>query len=268
MTAFSGSHQDAIKKGFASQEKRQASGDKLWHMPYLPVDPADLGMDYEAVIRVNSQSGKGGIAYLLTQSLGVELPRRLQVAFYQVVQAIADKTSKEITPGDITQAFSETYHVPVAGHGKNEGRFALRSFKLTNDDDEKPVEAGEATPRHRTFHGKIAHNGEVVEVTGHGNGPISAILDAMEKQFGVAYNVREYSEHAITRPGMLAIGTDASTNKGQSRSQAASYVELVKADDGNAEGASKPKGVWGVGIDVDITSAGLKAVLSALSNVQ
>ena len=133
MTAFSGSHQDAIKKGFAAQEKRRANGDPVWLVPYLPVDPADLGLAYEAVIRVNSQSGKGGIAYLLGQSLGLELPRRMQVAYYQVIQRIADETSREISTDDIASTFCKTYHVPSTELGRNEGRFALRSFTLSND---------------------------------------------------------------------------------------------------------------------------------------
>ena len=132
MTAFSGSHQDAIKKGFAAQEKRWNAGDKQWLMPYLPVDPADLGLTYEAVIRVNSQSGKGGIAYLLTQALGVELPRRMQVAFYQVIQAVADQTSKEISTDDIVQAFSKHYHEPIAGVPKTDGRFKQHSFRAVS----------------------------------------------------------------------------------------------------------------------------------------
>lgn len=272
MTAFSGSHQDAIKKGFAAQEKRWNAGDKVWSMPYLPVDPADLGLTYEAVIRVNSQSGKGGIAYLLTQALGVELPRRMQVAFYRVVQSVAERTSKEISTDDIVQAFSKQYHVPIAGVSKVEGRFSLRSFRLSDEGDDVVVSEsmktnGESTPRHRRFTGKIAHNGEIVDVCGTGNGPISALMDAIEKHFHISVNVREYSEHAITRPGALAIGSSATSSHGQTRAQAASYVELVKSDESASVGANKAQGYWGSGVDVDITSAGLKAVLSALSSV-
>ena len=111
-TAFSGSHQDAIKKGFKVQDERRAKGDPTWDIPYLPVDPHDLGCDYEAVIRVNSQSGKGGIAYLVAQSLGLDLPRKMQVAFYKVIQAVSEQTGKEMITEDITRAFCETYHVP------------------------------------------------------------------------------------------------------------------------------------------------------------
>ena len=269
MTAFSGSHQDAIKKGFAAQEKRWKAGDKQWLMPYLPVDPADLGLTYEAVIRVNSQSGKGGIAYLLTQALGVELPRRMQVAFYQVIQAVADQTSKEISTDDIVQAFSKHYHVPIAGVPKTDGRFKLHSFRLYDGDESTEAEPlnGTSTPRVRKLVGKIVHNGETVDVTGTGNGPISALMDAIEKHFNIFVNVREYSEHAITRPGALDLGSAATSPHSQTRAQAASYVELVKSEDTRQFGEQKAKGFWGAGVDVDITSAGLKAVLSALSTV-
>lgn len=265
MTAFSGSHQDAIKKGFLAQEKRREAGDTIWSMPYLPVDPADLGLTYEAVIRVNSQSGKGGIAYLLSQSLGVDLPRRMQVSFYQVVQAMAEQTSKEISTDDITAAFLRTYHVPVANQDKNEGKFSLRSFRLSEAGAQISSE-GESTPHQRVFEGVIAREGQAIEVQGTGNGPLSALLDAVEKHLGVSVNVREYSEHALTRTSTLTLGSESNA-RGQTRSKAASYVELVRQDESDKVGASKAPGYWGVGVDVDITSAGLKAVLSALSNV-
>ena len=272
MTAFSGSHQDAIKKGFLAQEKRNAAGDPVWSVPYLPVDPKDLGLTYEAVIRVNSQSGKGGIAYLLAQALGVDLPRRMQVSFYQVIQAIADQTSKELSIEDITQAFCQHYHLPSLELGKNEGKYALRSFSLSETQNQVNGSAANgnmangSTPRYRTFSGKIACNGEVHEVSGTGNGPISALLDAMEKTFGVSADVREYSEHAL-RPHTMQLGGEADSKKGQTRAQAASYVELVRPEESAKVGANKATGFWGVGIDVDITATSLKAVLSALSNM-
>lgn len=275
MTAFSGSHQDAIKKGFAAQEKRNAAGDATWNMPYLPVDPADLGLTYEAVIRVNSQSGKGGIAYLLTQALGLDLPRRMQVSFYQVVQTIADRTSREISTDDITSAFTSTYHLPSVEQGKNEGKYALRSFTLSDDAPQVNGDVGDddtnglTTPRHRKFTGKVAVDNEIKTITGSGNGALSALLDALESSFGLRFNVREYSEHVITRAApALQLGSAAGTDPrgGKTRAQAASYVELVRADDAERNGEKKAEGFWGVGIDVDITSAGLKAVLSAASN--
>ncbi|WFD39263.1 2-isopropylmalate synthase [Malassezia japonica] len=266
MTAFSGSHQDAIKKGFNAQEKRNKAGDPVWSMPYLPVDPRDLGLTYEAVIRVNSQSGKGGIAYLLNQGLGVELPRRMQVAFYQVIQTIADETSKEMSTDVITTAFCDTYHLPLPGKGKNEGKFALRNFTLSEEESLGDSTGDLSTPRLRTFRGKIVHNDKTHEVSGKGNGPISALLDAIEREFNVSANVREYSEHAV-RADAAQIGSNASEKRGQSRAQAASYVELVRADDSEKLGANKAPGFWGVGIDADITATSLKAVLSAISNM-
>src|SRR5262249_15345514 len=126
-TAFSGSHQDAIKKGFAAQAARN---DGIWSMPYLPIDPADLGCSYEAIIRVNSQSGKAGIAYLVQQSLQLKLPRRMQMAFYDVIQQIADRTGKEMTVDDITESFRRTYH--LGGSPEHDGRLILRSFILSD----------------------------------------------------------------------------------------------------------------------------------------
>lgn len=263
-TAFSGSHQDAIKKGFAVQEERRAKGDEMWEIPYLPIDPADMGCTYEAVIRVNSQSGKGGVAYLVAQSLGLDLPRRMQVAFYQVVQQVADRTGKEMTSDDITRAFRNTYHLPSTEVGRNEGRLALRSFSLSDDappaiDGEEPVAEGAETPRYRRFTGKVVYDGKVHELTGRGNGALSAILDALESAFNIQATIREYSEHAIGQGPKF-------TQRGDSKRSAASYVEVVSAADSATLGKKAP-GFWGVGIDVDITAAGLKAVLSAASNI-
>ncbi|WFD42103.1 2-isopropylmalate synthase [Malassezia psittaci] len=270
MTAFSGSHQDAIKKGFQAQEERTQNGDPVWNVPYLPVDPKDLGLDYEAVIRVNSQSGKGGIAYLLSQALGVNLPRRMQVSFYQVIQAIADQTSKELSVEDITSAFCRQYHLPSLEVGKCEGKFALRSFTLADSSANGAVNgdsnSSPSTPAFRTFSGKIAYNGNVHELSGSGNGPISALLDAIEKEFGISADVREYSEHAL-RPHTVQIGSGNDLKKGQTRGQAASYIELVYHDE-SAKAGAKAAGYWGVGVDADITTTGLKAVLSALSNMK
>ncbi|EPQ25740.1 uncharacterized protein PFL1_06734 [Pseudozyma flocculosa PF-1] len=275
-TAFSGSHQDAIKKGFAAQAKRNAEGDPTWEIPYLPIDPADLGCTYEAVIRVNSQSGKGGVAYLVAQSLGLDLPRRMQVAFYQVVQEVADRTGKEMTSDDITRIFNQTYHL-ASLQGKNEARYQLKSFSLSDDNEssaaaDDDVMEGAQTPRHRRFTGKVSRDGQVHDVSGRGNGALSAFLDAIESAFGIKANVREYSEHAITKPGSQAIGGPQQQQQqrsgNHSKAQAASYVELISADEVQEVGSKKAVGFWGVGIDVDITAAGLKAVLSSLSNIE
>ena len=281
-TAFSGSHQDAIKKGFAVHNAQKAKGDPVWDIPYLPIDPADLGATYEAVIRVNSQSGKGGVAYLVAQALGLDLPRRMQIAFYQVIQEVADRTGKEITSEDITRAFTTTYHLPSLELGKNEGRFALRSFTLsaarasTADLSASMIEelnengSGSETPRLLTFEGDITKDGKVHQLKGTGNGALSALLDALEKTFGVVANVREYSEHVVDRASLVAGGAQAQDHKrvgSKTKASAASYVELVDAEESDRVGAKKSTGFWGVGIDVDITAAGLKAVLSAASNI-
>ncbi|TIB63012.1 hypothetical protein E3P78_02026 [Wallemia ichthyophaga] len=235
-TAFSGSHQDAIKKGFEAQQRRADGGDNIWSMPYLPIDPADIGCSYEAVIRVNSQSGKGGIAYLVKQILGMDLPRRMQVSFYQVIQQASDKTGTEIGVDDIIDTFKRQYYLEEFS---TKGRLALRNFSL-----EDSRGGGESTPSDaeytRTFKGRIAVDGESRTVDGVGNGAITAMLDGLKKQLGAQLSVKSYEEHAIGRGSYV---------------QAASYVNL---SDGT-------KDYWGVGIDPDAAASGLKAVLSAAS---
>ena len=151
-TAFSGSHQDAIKKGFAAQDARN---DELWNVPYLPIDPRDLGRDYEAVIRVNSQSGKGGVAWVLEQDKGLKLPKRLQADFSRHVQALADETSRELNAADIWGRFEATY---LARAGD---RFSLLSYE-------------ESGPHgNRLFVGRVGVDGEERSISGRGNGLIS-----------------------------------------------------------------------------------------------
>jgi 2-isopropylmalate synthase len=192
-TAFSGSHQDAIKKGFAAQEARN---DELWEVPYLPIDPADLGRSYEAVIRVNSQSGKGGVAWVLEQDKGLKLPKRLQADFSRHVQALADSTSRELNAGDIWGAFESAY-LP---NGKD--RFALVDYQENH------------LPGARQFIGRIAVDGAEQSLSGKGNGLISSVLDALGAA-GVPLDVIDYSEHAIGH------GSDA---------QAAAYLECRTSD--------------------------------------
>ena len=217
-TAFSGSHQDAIKKGFAAQEARN---DDLWEVPYLPIDPADLGRSYEAVIRVNSQSGKGGVAWVIEQDKGLKLPKRLQADFSRHVQALADETSRELNAADIWGRFEATY-LPGA-----DDRFVLRDFEESR------------TTGERIFVGRIAIDGEERSLSGRGNGLISGVIAALADSTGPALEVVDYSEHAIGH------GTDA---------QAAAYLEC-RTGDGRI--------VWGVGIDTDIATASVRAVLSA-----
>ncbi|MCX8478107.1 MAG: 2-isopropylmalate synthase [Sphingomonas sp.] len=217
-TAFSGSHQDAIKKGFAAQEARN---DELWDVPYLPIDPKDLGRDYEAVIRVNSQSGKGGVAWVLEQDRGLKLPKRMQADFSRHVQALADETSRELNAADIRQKFEQVY---LPGEGD---RIALVDYE----------ESGAAGQR--VFVGRIAIDGAEQSISGRGNGLISGVIDALAGTTGPSLDVVDYSEHAIGH------GADA---------QAAAYVEC-RTEDGRT--------VFGVGIDADIATASVRAVLSA-----
>lgn len=219
-TAFSGSHQDAIKKGFASQEARN---DELWEVPYLPIDPKDLGRDYEAVIRVNSQSGKGGVAWVLEQDKGLKLPKRMQADFSRHVQALADETSRELNAADIWGAFERAY--------LGEGRFGLGDY------DETRASNGD-----RLFTGKLTIDGIEHSVSGRGNGLISSVVAAIAEQ-GVELDVIDYTEHT------LGIGSDA---------QAAAFVECRTASG---------KTMWGVGIDADVATASVRAVLGAANGL-
>lgn len=254
-TAFSGSHQDAIKKGFEAQALRHAearvkSENEIWDMPYLPIDPHDLGCDYEAVIRVNSQSGKGGIAYIVKTHLGCDMPRKMQIAFYKVIQEISDREAREVTVDDITTAFRSSYHL---GGPKYDGRLVLRSFKISDEPvadpvDQAPYEEGEAPDERRHFNGTLSVDGTFRVMNGDGNGPLSAFLDALKAHLDLHLTLREYSEHTI--------------GDGQS-AKAASYVELVET---KREPGVRQEGWWGAGIDTDIAGSGLRAVLSAVNS--
>jgi 2-isopropylmalate synthase len=193
-TAFSGSHQDAIKKGFAAQETRN---DQLWNVPYLPIDPADIGCSYEAVIRVNSQSGKGGVAWVLQQDKGLKLPKRMQGDFSRVIQDLADRSSRELHASDIWGAFEAHYCLG-----------ADQPYKLIDYQESGPAGS-------RVFVGKIALDGEARSVSGRGNGLISSVLAALRDELGIDLEVVDYSEHAI------GAGTDV---------HAAAYVECKTAD--------------------------------------
>ena len=254
-TAFSGSHQDAIKKGFEAQVKRHAEArlkgePEIWDMPYLPIDPKDLGCDYEAVIRVNSQSGKGGIAYIVKTHLGLDMPRKMQIAFYAVVQAVSDREAREMTVDDITTAFRSTYHL---GGPKYDGRLVLRSFKISDEPisdpvDQTPYADGEAPDERRRFDGTISVDGNLRVIHGDGNGPLSAFLNALKTHLDIDLSIREYTEHTI--------------GDGQN-AKAASYVEVVEA---KREPGQRQEGWWGAGLDTDIAGSGLRAVLSAVNN--
>ena len=215
-TAFSGSHQDAIKKGMRAQER---SGSEIWDVPYLPIDPADVGRTYEAIIRVNSQSGKGGVAYLLLDRYGLDLPRGLQVEFAQKVQAITDVQGGELQAEELYAVFGETYLGVTAPYD-------LVGYRHESSDAGDHLVAD------------VRLDGEPVELTGDGNGPIAALVHALATSLGIAISVLDYHEHALGR------GEDAT---------AAAYVE---ADvDGEV--------VWGVGIHASIVTASLRAVVNA-----
>ena len=254
-TAFSGSHQDAIKKGFEVQARRHkeaaARGEpQIWEMPYLPIDPLDLGCNYEAVIRVNSQSGKGGIAYLVKQNLGLDMPRKMQIAFYQVIQEISDKEAREVTVEDITTAFRRSYYL---GGSKYEGRLVLRSFKISDEPnsdpvDQSPYDSDEAPDERRHFDGTISVDGVLRVIRGDGNGPLSALLDALRTHLDIDLSIREYVEHTI--------------GDGQN-AKAASYVEVTQP---TRDPRERVQGWWGAAVDSDIAGSGLRAVLSAVNN--
>jgi len=223
-TSFSGSHQDAIKKAFAAGRE----GD-VWAIPYLPIDPKDLGRSYEAVIRVNSQSGKGGIAYLLEAEYGVQLPRRLQIEFSQVVQRAMDVQGKELSAADLWTLFSSEYAL--------DGTPVLQQRQITAGTS---AQGGAQTE----LRASLQWQGRELALQGSGNGPIDAFVNALGAATGHAIRVLDYQEHAIGGTG--SVGGDA---------RAAAYVEL-RVDDGRP--------VFGVGLEHDIVGAALRAVVSAL----
>ncbi len=220
-TAFSGSHQDAIKKGFQALPK----GADLFEVPYLPIDPKDVGRSYEAIIRVNSQSGKGGVAYIMKYEYDLDLPRRLQIEFSRVVQRITDDSGREIMPDEIWKTFTETYLATTrpftyVGHREHYDSTRTHDFELT---------------------AIIRVDGEERELVGHGNGPLSAFKHALEEELGIEATLVDYQEHAVG-------GTVDAT--------AAAYVELELPD---------KRTVWGVGLDENIATASMKAMISALN---
>ncbi|MGO1848477.1 2-isopropylmalate synthase [Microbacterium sp.] len=230
-TAFSGSHQDAIKKGFESMDARaEAAGvsvdDISWGVPYLPVDPKDLGRSYEAVIRVNSQSGKGGVAYLLKTDRHLDLPRKLQIEFSGVVQSRTDSDGGEVSSDQIWHIFQDEY-LPADSSDARWGRFEIISTETRSSGSDVTLEV------------TLRDGEEQRTVTGTGNGPIAAFLEVL-REAGREVTLYDYVEHAMSASG------DA---------QAAAYVDL-QIDD---------QRLWGVGVDGDISMASLKAIVSAVN---
>ena len=224
-TAFSGSHQDAIKKGLTELRN---SNQELWEVPYLPIDPSDVGRSYEAVIRINSQSGKGGVAYLLEKDHGLSMPRRLQIEFSQVIQKIADESGKEISPSDIWDNFQETYL-------NSSGRYEFIEHHINSSSNKDGTQSDEITI-------DLKHNTDVVTIEGCGNGPIDAMIDAIKKSFNLEIKISDYHQHAISS------GSDA---------KAVAYSELILAN----------KSVWGVGMHQNTVIAGLLSVISGLNRL-
>ncbi|MDH2425045.1 2-isopropylmalate synthase [Sphaerisporangium sp. TRM90804] len=229
-TAFSGSHQDAIKKGLEALERDAAAAGTpvdahKWAVPYLPIDPKDVGRTYEAVIRVNSQSGKGGVAYIMKAEHGFDLPRRLQIEFSGVIQAHTDVAGGEVTPAEMWNVFSDEF---LPSTTRSWGRLGLLAHRHVSRVDEKDV-----------INADVRVDGEIREVEGVGNGPISAFVDAL-RSVGVDVRVLDYTEHA------MSAGSDA---------RAAAYVECQIGD----------RVLWGVGVDGNTVTASLRAILSAVN---
>ena len=224
-TAFSGSHQDAIRKGMEAISK---SNEPHWEVPYLPIDPSDIGRTYEAIIRVNSQSGKAGSAWLLEQEHNINIPRGAQIQFSEAVQNIADKTGKEITPDMIWDIFEQEF--------LRKGKFSLIKFKskkISKDDNAEFVEA------------TIDHNGDKIKISSTGNGPISAFVNAIRHTFKLNFMLNDFGQN---------------TRSSGSTAEAAAYIE-IKVPDENG------RSVFGVGIDTSITLAPIKAVISAINRI-
>jgi 2-isopropylmalate synthase len=229
-TAFSGSHQDAIKKGFEAMETRAAKAGRTvddieWAVPYLPIDPKDVGRSYEAVIRVNSQSGKGGIAYVLKNDHSLDLPRRMQVEFSKVIQTKTDTEGGEVTPKDIWSVFQDEY---LPNPDNPWGRIQVKAGQTTTDTDGVDTLTVEAEV-----------DGVEQVLVGTGNGPISAFFHALQG-IGIDARLLDYQEHTMSE-GASAV--------------AASYIEVAIGD----------KVLWGIGIDANTTRASLKAVVSAVN---
>ncbi|KAG5989566.1 hypothetical protein E4U43_004472 [Claviceps pusilla] len=238
--AFSGSHQDAIKKGFQGRQKQGLTHEDPWHgMPYLPLDPTDIGRNYEAIIRVNSQSGKGGSAFILQTKLHLDLPRGLQIAFSKVVQSRAEELGRELLANEITALFETTYFVNENPH------FSLVDYNITPDRSQSPLPVAGKTQDtkslRRIFEGVILVDGQEVKLRGRGNGPISSMISAL-REIDIDLDIHDYKEHAI--------------GEGR-RVKAASYLECKPMDSDET--------VWGVGIHEDVVQSSLIALLSAAS---
>ena len=224
-TAFSGSHQDAIKKGLSDIRN---SNRETWEVPYLPIDPQDVGRSYEAVIRINSQSGKGGVAYLLEKDHGLSMPRRLQIEFSQVIQKIADESGKEISPSDVWDNFQTTYLNESGSYEFVDHNINSKANKDGSQTDEIAI--------------NLKVNDKIISITGTGNGPIDAMVNSIKDYLKLDIKISDYHQHAISA------GSDA---------KAVAYSELLL----------NGKSVWGVGIHQNTVIAGFESVISGLNRL-
>lgn len=242
LSAFSGSHQDAIKKGFMAREAAGAKSDDFWEMPYLPLDPEDISRNYEAVIRVNSQSGKGGASWVILRSLQLDLPRGLQIEFSKIVQRETEALSRELQPKEVVELFESAYHL------KDNPRIHLIDYNITTDRSESttspsPGKALDTGNLERIFVGVIEIDGVQHLATGTGSGAISSLANALSR-LGIDLDVMDYKEHSV----------------GQGRDvRAVTYIRCTAV--------KSNKQVWGVGIHEDVVQASLIALLSAASSV-
>ena len=224
-TAFSGSHQDAIKTGLSDIRN---SNRETWEVPYLPIDPQDVGRSYEAVIRINSQSGKGGVAYLLEKDHGLSMPRRLQIEFSQVIQKIADESGKEISPSDVWDNFQTTYLNESGSYEFVDHNINSKANKDGSQTDEIAI--------------NLKVNDKIISITGTGNGPIDAMVNSIKDYLKLDIKISDYHQHAISA------GSDA---------KAVAYSELLL----------NGKSVWGVGIHQNTVIAGFESVISGLNRL-
>ncbi|AET40167.1 2-isopropylmalate synthase LEU4 Ecym_5413 [Eremothecium cymbalariae DBVPG len=230
--AFSGSHQDAIKKGFKHIASRREKGDLVWKLPYLPLDPKDIGRNYEALIRVNSQSGKGGAAWVILKYLELDLPRPMQVEFSAVVQNEAERLGRELKAQDITALFKQTYN------------FEAKLTHLVLLD----YQVVKINQKERVLTGQVQIGDNILPIEGFGNGPISSLVDAMSKLFNVQFSVSNYTEHSL--------GSGSST-------KAASFIHLAYSTDSDKDESVK----WGVGVSEDVGDASVKSIISVINNI-
>ncbi len=231
-TAFSGSHQDAIKKSLDYNEQNAEATQGLWDVAYLPIDPADIGRGYQDVVRINSQSGKGGVAYILQRDFGFHLPRWTQIDFSRVIQQEAESRQTELTSDDVISVFEDTY--------LNQSTLALQDYEIKNT-------AGAVS-----FTGSVRMGDDIIDVVGNGNGPLSAFINALSAKLNKNIHVINYAEHALT------VESQSPLTENNSDANAVAYLQL------NIEGEIYS----GIGTCSSTVSAMLKAALSALAQAQ